>query len=215
MGSPGTDTRTRIIDAAEELLGRYGPAKTNVVDVARALGMSHANVYRHFASKAELQDAVVERWLERVSAPLEAIVEAPGPAAERLVRWVRTLAEIKRRKVLDDPERFAAFHAAVEQARGVVDGHLATLRRQMAAIIQSGQASGELRAGDPEATAQAVLDATIRFHHPELVRAAAARNLDAQLAALLAILIAGLETGTGADAPGLDRAPRRLQGAGG
>jgi AcrR family transcriptional regulator len=197
MGSPGTDTRTRIIDAAEELLGRYGPAKTNVVDVARALAMSHANVYRHFASKAELQDAVVERWLERVSAPLEMIVEAPGPAADRLERWVRTLAEIKRRKVLDDPERFAAFHAAVEQARGVVDAHLATLHRQVAAIIQSGRATGELPVADAKAAAQAVLDATTSFHHPELVRAAAGRDRDRELAALLALLIAGLRVGAG------------------
>ena len=34
-------TPDRILDAAEEALTRYGPAKTTVVDVARALGVSH------------------------------------------------------------------------------------------------------------------------------------------------------------------------------
>src|SRR5689334_6649202 len=72
--------RQRILDAAEALVRRHGPAKTNVVDVARELGQSHASVYRYFASKADLFDALVERWLERVSQPLERIVRRAGPA---------------------------------------------------------------------------------------------------------------------------------------
>jgi AcrR family transcriptional regulator len=42
------------------------------VDVAQALGVSHGVVYRHFPSKAALRDAVTERWLTRLVAPLEA-----------------------------------------------------------------------------------------------------------------------------------------------
>ena len=37
-------TADRILEAAEEVLRRHGPAKTNVVDVARALGVSHGSV---------------------------------------------------------------------------------------------------------------------------------------------------------------------------
>jgi AcrR family transcriptional regulator len=48
-------TREDILSAAEEVLRRYGPAKTNVVDVARALNVSHGTVYRHFPSKAALR----------------------------------------------------------------------------------------------------------------------------------------------------------------
>src|SRR4051794_40722464 len=56
------EPRARILGAAGGLRRRRAPAKTGVVDVARALEMSHANVYRHFASKTELQDAVAQRW---------------------------------------------------------------------------------------------------------------------------------------------------------
>ena len=83
MSEPGL-TPDRILDAAEETLTRFGPAKTTVVDVARALGVSHGSVYRHFASKAALRDAVTGRWLDRVSGPLQKIVAADAPAAERL-----------------------------------------------------------------------------------------------------------------------------------
>ena len=122
--TPRLDTRERILDAAELMLRRHGPAKATVVDVARALKMSHANVYRHFASKAALRDAVAERWLDKVSGPLDAIVTGPGTAAARLESWVLALAAAKRAKVLADPELFAAYHAIVEDAREVIREHV-------------------------------------------------------------------------------------------
>ena len=65
--------RDRILDATVEQLRRHGPGKTGVVDVARALDMSHSNVYKHFASKSALFDAVAKRWLAQVMAPLTKI----------------------------------------------------------------------------------------------------------------------------------------------
>src|SRR6266542_6249936 len=96
-------TAERILEAAEEGLRRFGPAKANVVDVARALGVSHGSVYRHFPSKAALRDAVTERWLARVAAPLAAVAAEDGPAPERLRRWLDLLVASKRQRALDDP----------------------------------------------------------------------------------------------------------------
>ena len=48
-------TFERILEAAEDVLRRQ-PAKATVVDVARALEVSHGSVYRHFPSKAALRD---------------------------------------------------------------------------------------------------------------------------------------------------------------
>lgn len=52
---PETLTAERILETTEEVLRRYGPAKATVVDVARALGVSHGSVYRHFRTKAALR----------------------------------------------------------------------------------------------------------------------------------------------------------------
>ncbi|HWA42135.1 MAG TPA: TetR family transcriptional regulator [Hypericibacter adhaerens] len=187
--------RERILDAAEAQLRRHGPAKTTVSDVARALGMSHANVYRHFESKAALQDAVAERWLSKVSDPLDAFVTRKGAAARRLEGWVQALAEAKRRKVLEDPELFAAYHAVAEAAREVVAGHLATLLRQVTAIIADGIRDGEFKVKDPAQAARAVLSATIRFHHPHMVRASAGMEVEADIKAVMKLVIAGLKVG--------------------
>ena len=64
-------TPEQILEAAEDVIRRFGPTKATVVDVARALGVSHGSVYRHFASKAALRDAVTERWLARIAVSWE------------------------------------------------------------------------------------------------------------------------------------------------
>src|SRR3954462_14072178 len=66
-------TRDRILATAEDVIRRFGPAKATVVDVARALGVSHTAVYRHVATKAELRDLVVGRWVEATMPPLRAV----------------------------------------------------------------------------------------------------------------------------------------------
>jgi AcrR family transcriptional regulator len=159
-------TPERVLEAAEEVLRRFGPAKTTVVDVAKALGVSHGSVYRHFTSKAALRDAVAERWLGRISAPLTAIAYSPEPAPERLHRWLATLAETKQRLAREDPELFATYHSIAVGARGVVTAHVAMLAAQTSRMIADGISGGEFRAVDPARYGRAILDATARFHNP-------------------------------------------------
>ena len=159
-------TRDDILEAAEEVLRRFGPAKATVVDVARALGVSHGSVYRHFPSKAALRDAVTERWLARIAAPLAVIAEEDGPAPERLHRWLDTLITSKQSRALDDPELFATYVTLANEARDVVRAHVNTLVEQLAQIIADGIAQGELTPADPTVTARALFNATARFHDP-------------------------------------------------
>jgi AcrR family transcriptional regulator len=161
-----TLTADRILEAAEEVLRRYGPAKTTVVDVARALGVSHGSVYRHFASKAALRDAVAERWLSGISAPLGVVAARKGPAPERLEIWLDLLVRSKRSKAMDDPELFATYVGLAAEARGVVAAHVETLVAQLARIIADGVAAGDFAVDDARAAARAAFDATNRFHNP-------------------------------------------------
>ena len=160
-------TPDRILDVAEDVLRRYGPAKATVIDVARVLEVSHGSIYRHFASKAALRDAVVARWLHRVSTPLAAIAaEKEEPAVEQLYRWLERLIALKREKVFDDPELFATYHAIAQESRAVVQAHIDELLGQLTQIIESGISSGTFKVTDSRQAAKAVFNATIRFHHP-------------------------------------------------
>jgi AcrR family transcriptional regulator len=186
-------TYERIVDACEALIRRHGPAKATVVDVARALGMSHANVYRHFASKAALREVVVERFLDVISEPLERIVASSAPAPERLAAWLRTLSAAKRGRALADPELFAAYRTLAEEQEGAVRRHVTKLTGQLAAIVEDGVRAGEFASADPAATAWALFDGTAAFHHPhQVLKSAGDPSVERRLETLIAILVAGL-----------------------
>jgi AcrR family transcriptional regulator len=159
-------TLDRILATAEDVVRRFGPAKATVVDVARALGVSHAAVYRHVATKAELRDLVVARWVEATMPPLRAIVAQPGPAPERLRRLFDALIAVKRRRAADDPELFAAYRTLAADAQSVAAAHVNELIGLAATVIRRGVEEGTFRIGDSAAAARAVLLATSRFHHP-------------------------------------------------
>src|SRR4051812_30571679 len=99
-------TAETILTTTEDVLRRHGLAKATVLDVARALGVSHGSVSRPFPSKAALRGAVPRRWLTRARAQLAAIASGDTPAPERLHRWLTAAFEAKRAKALDDPELF-------------------------------------------------------------------------------------------------------------
>ena len=158
--------RDRILAAAEDAVRRFGPTKASVVDVARALGVSHAAVYRHVATKAELRDLVVARWVEATMPPLRAIAAQSGPAPKRLRRLFDALIALKRHRATDDPELFAAYRTLAADAQSVVAAHVDELVALAATVIRAGVKEGIFRTVDPVAAARAILLATSKFHHP-------------------------------------------------
>ena len=186
-------TPERILEVTEDVLRRFGLAKATVVDVARALDVSHGSVYRHFPSKASLRQAVAKRWLDRVSAPLEKITEASGPAPERLERWLRTLCAAKQKKVSDDPEMFATYLTLAREACTAVKAHKEGLIDQIATIMSDGVKQGVFEVADIKASARAVFDATVRYHHPAHADEWKDPALATRFDALVALLLRGLE----------------------
>jgi AcrR family transcriptional regulator len=186
-------TPERILEVTEDVLRRFGLAKATVVDVARALDVSHGSVYRHFPSKASLRQAVAKRWLDRANAPLQKIAEASGPAPARLEKWLRTMFEIKYKKVSEDPEMFQTYLTLAREACEVVQAHKDRLVGQIADILSDGVKQGVFQIADVKLTARAVFDATIRYHHPahsdDWCDPATPERIDA----LLALVIRGLE----------------------
>jgi AcrR family transcriptional regulator len=184
--------RDRILSAAEDVIRRFGPEKATVVDVARVLGVSHAAVYQHVASKAELRSLVVARWMESIMPPLRAVANKPGPAPKRLRRLLDALIAVKRRKATNDQELFAAYRTLAADAKSIVDAHIDELVALIAMVIRSGVKEGTIRKIDPMSTARAVLAATSRFHHP--VHAAEWKDpaIDAAFNDVWKLLIEGL-----------------------
>jgi AcrR family transcriptional regulator len=187
-------TPERILEVTEDVLRRYGLAKATVVDVARALDVSHGSVYRHFPSKASLREAVAKRWLERVSAPLAEIAEDSGPAPARLDRWLRALFAAKQKRVMEDPEMFATYLTLAQEACKTVRAPKEGLIDQLALILSDGVNQGAFQVEDTKATARAIFDASSRFHHPSHSDDWRDPQLAARIDAVLALVLRGLET---------------------
>lgn len=185
-------TRERILATAEEVVRRFGPDKATVVDVARALGVSHAAVYRHVATKAELRDLVVARWVDATMAPLRAIANKPGSAPNRLRQFLDALIAVKRRRASDDPELFAAYRTLAAEAESVTTAHVDELVALTASMIRDGVRDGTFRKVNAVATARAVLHATLRFHHPVHAGEWSNPDIDAEFESVWRLVMRGL-----------------------
>ncbi|MFC9929507.1 TetR/AcrR family transcriptional regulator [Streptomyces sp. NPDC127190] len=192
--APTSETLTaeRILEATEEVLRRHGPAKATVVDVARALGVSHGSVYRHFRTKAVLRGAVTKRWLDRTSQQLAGIVTADAAPEERLRAWLAALFEAKRHKAGDDPELFATYTVLTDENGTVVGEHIADLTGQLTRIVEAGAEAGVFTVSDPAAAARAVFQATGRFHDPCYAREWQREGVEEEFRAVVDLLIRGL-----------------------
>jgi AcrR family transcriptional regulator len=186
-------TPERILEVTEDVLRRFGLAKATVVDVARALDVSHGSVYRHFPSKASLREAVAKRWLERVSTPLAKIAESAGPAPAKFESWLRALFAAKQKRYLEDPEMFATYLTLAREACKTVNGHKTCLTGQLELILADGVKQGAFEIADTKATAQAIFDASTRFHHPAHSDEWKDPQLPARIDALIALLRRGIE----------------------
>ena len=67
-------TRTRILDAAEQVFHEKGVAHAGLEDIASAAKVTRGAIYWHFKDKAELFDAM----MQRVVMPAEEMLERAG-----------------------------------------------------------------------------------------------------------------------------------------
>lgn len=78
------DRREHILAVAAEAFALEGYGITSMSSIATRLGGSKATLYKYFASKEELFEAVMERKCEAVIGPLEELVDASRDPAELL-----------------------------------------------------------------------------------------------------------------------------------
>ena len=83
------ETRHRILDAAEQVFQERGVSHTSLAQIATAAGVTRGAIYWHFANKAALFDAMIQRVFD----PLEAkLAELRQDAGENPIDALRGLA---------------------------------------------------------------------------------------------------------------------------
>ena len=136
--------------------------------------MSPANVYRFFASKQAIEEAVVADLFEHVSA--EATLAArSGSALERLTAALRAISQLHEHRLENDSKQHELVAAAIRGNWAVAVTYADRIRGLVRAIIAAGQASGELRPGSPMVMACCLLEAMDWHINPWRLNAATVR----------------------------------------
>ena len=126
--------RTAVLDAAAACYLRLGVARTTAADIARAVGISRATLYRRFESHEAIFLAVLIRESEQMAVAAELhLAEVEDPAERVLEGMMFALQEIRSRPVHaavfgGDSAAWAANQAIREEAlRRISDDSLRPL----------------------------------------------------------------------------------------
>ena len=169
MDRTETDVRERILATAERLFREIGYQKTTVADIAKALHMSPANVYRFFDSKKSITAGVARRLMGEVEQASQVIVRKPDSATARLRELFETMHRMNRERCAGDSKMHEMVAVAMEENWDVCQKHIDCLIGVTADVIGDGVASGEFYTPDIGGAALCVLTAMLRFIHPQFI----------------------------------------------
>lgn len=139
------DTRTQLLDVAQRLVQRRGYNAFSFKDLAKAVEIKTASVHYHFPSKADLGQALIERYTHDLGTRLEAIDDSVGPARERIDAFVDIYERTLQQDAICLCGSLAADRPTLPEpvARGV-RGYLGQSERWLRETLVAGVSSGEL-----------------------------------------------------------------------
>ncbi|WP_327675239.1 TetR/AcrR family transcriptional regulator [Kitasatospora sp. NBC_00458] len=158
MGRPKQFDPDVAVERAMGVFWRKGYAATTPQDLVDEIGIGKGSLYNTFGSKHALFERALARYRDSQAAWLEALLDHPGSAKDRLRGALEALVELD----LNDPDRRGcmAVNTAAELATSD-PGTADTVRRMFArtegafrATVEEGQRAGEI-SGDHDAAAVA------------------------------------------------------------
>jgi AcrR family transcriptional regulator len=162
-GSEGEAT-LRILAAAKPVFLSKGYEAASIDAIAGSAGISKKTIYARFATKEDLFEAVIVRFIEENVPSIERAASERGPVAERLHRIALALLEVAltfdaiavRRIIVAEATRFPEF------ARLLHDFGYARVVPLVERCLEDGTASGEITVSDIRQAGDLFLGITVR-----------------------------------------------------
>jgi TetR/AcrR family acrAB operon transcriptional repressor len=108
-------TRQRLLDAAEQVFLAQGVAGTSLNDIAVAAGTTRGAIYWHFADKADLFNAM----MDRVALPMQSALAQVDDAAADPLPALRDAVLSAFRQTVRDPQTRRVFEVATHKVEYV------------------------------------------------------------------------------------------------
>lgn len=161
--------RERILDVAEEHFRRIGYQKTSVADIASCLGMSSANIYRFFPSRAAINRSICGRFFAETAQCADAIARMQTPAHEKLVDLLNILHQKRKTTFIKEKPVHDLIVAATEENWAIIRAHSDQIVVIIETIVREGMDAHEFGVGDAAQAARSIMNAFMPFYHPILV----------------------------------------------
>jgi len=164
------ERREQIIAAANEHFRHYGYNKTTVADLAKAIGLSTAYIYKFFDSKKAIGEAACGLCLAEIAQSIQAIAEEARPASDRLRRVFLELARRGAKLFFQNRKMHDIVAAALAENWHSCEEHDMTILSVIRRIVQEGRESGEFERKTPlDETSRAILLAMETIKNPSLL----------------------------------------------
>ena len=146
-------TAGRILDIAERLVQRRGFNAFSYADVATAVGIRKASLHYHFATKADLGQALIARYRQAFLDALRGIEEETEDAGKRLERYAGLYGAVLRKKRMCMCGMLATDAATLPKAmRESVAAFFQENVAWLSAELERGRTRGELAFSGPAAS---------------------------------------------------------------
>jgi AcrR family transcriptional regulator len=149
--------RDQILDAAGRAFGQYGFRKTTLADIVREAGVARATVYKHFSSKEEIFQAVIDREVADILVSVRAAVERETNTYDRLRAAITTQNAVLREKVNVFRMTMEAFSDVIGKTHQNAENMAVEIIKLYGWILEEGVKAGEIFVDDVETTSLSVL----------------------------------------------------------
>jgi AcrR family transcriptional regulator len=89
MRADAQRNRDRIVEVAREVFREQG-YDASLDEVAKRAGVGAGTLYRHFPTRDDLLDAIMQSWVDRVTEATDKALAYEGPARDFLLGWFQT-----------------------------------------------------------------------------------------------------------------------------
>jgi AcrR family transcriptional regulator len=162
--------RQRIIETAHARFSHFGYGKTTIADIAEDLGVSTAYIYKFFASKVAINEAVANDILGRLDADVWKVARGPGSASDRLRAIYHKLLEESVNRFFHERKLHDMVAAACDNSWAAVERYKQALETIVAHVVREGRAAGEFETESDEAeTVCGVFMTLVPFGNPYIL----------------------------------------------
>lgn len=159
------ETRSSILAMANQLFRERGFSNVAIADIAAALSMSPANVFKHFHSKIDLIDEIVQQLVNKMACEVEVLDCSHHPVI-RLRSFVQRLMDNHYADFQQNPYIFELLLLTAERELQCGQHYRDVIATRMAQILSDAKEQGIYFLDDPLKEADTILFMCTGVIHP-------------------------------------------------